>query len=68
MIETLSGALYSLISITGLFGILLLLCKDLRKTYRYHSMIENVGLAFICLALVEVIVMLWIEVAIYYMR
>lgn len=68
MIETLSGAIYSFIIITGLFGILLILCRDLRNTYRNYSTIENVGLTFICLALVEVIVMLWVEVAIYYIR
>lgn len=68
MIETISGVIYSGIIITGLFGIVLILGRDLWGSYKDHSTVENVGLLFICLAFIEVIVMLWVEVVIYFLR
>ena len=68
MIETVSGAIYSLIAITGLFGMLILIFKDLWHTHGQHSTLDNVGIVFICLALIELEVMLIVEIAIYYMK
>lgn len=68
MIETISGAIYSCIAITGLFGILLILSRDLWSTYKHHPIIDNIGPLFICLALIEVIIFLWVEVIIYFLR
>ncbi len=68
MIETVSGAIYSLIGITGLFGILILICKDVWHTHNQHSTLDNIGMLFVCLAILELEVMLIVEIAIYYMK
>ncbi len=66
MIETATGALYSVIGLTGLFGLLLMLGKDIFRTYKSYSKLDAIGLALIFLALLELEVMIVMEVIIYF--
>ncbi len=68
MIDTVTESLYTIIAITGVFGVLLIILKDFWKTYKEHSILDNIGFLFICLAFIEIEIMLILEIVMYYMK